>query len=73
MTGYIIIFVFFIAAFLFMALALHFSQFRRRRGTCCTDVLGEIEGEDFEACYTCPNRDADGRVVNEVSNAATET
>ena len=45
-------------AFVFMAAALHFAQYKKRQQGCCGDALEMNErtsGED--ACTTCPRRE----------------
>lgn len=58
MLSYLVVFLFFILAFGFFALMLHFSQYRQRENSlCCTDALDEFEKGDN--CDTCPRKDAD--------------
>ncbi len=54
---YIIIIPIFMAGFLFMAAALHFSRYKKR-GSCCYTGLDEVEKGIEQAgssCFTCPN------------------
>ncbi|MFQ5649100.1 MAG: hypothetical protein ACE5IY_04080 [bacterium] len=55
MAHYLVVFCFIVFGFSFMALMLHFSQYRRRRSVCCGEVLEAFEKGD--ACDTCPNKD----------------
>lgn len=55
MHTFLIVFGFFVIAFVFMAAALQFSAFRRRGG-CCGSSLEELEGNDESDCMLCPNQ-----------------
>ena len=57
MTAYIATFVFIIFGFSFMALALHFSGYKKNGG-CCTDGI-DFTGDKEEDCDTCPNRETE--------------
>ena len=65
MTQYIAAFAFLLFGFGFMALMLHFSQYKKRKSTCCGDVFDSFEiGDD---CDTCPNKDTDACTSNSSS------
>lgn len=64
MMQYVAVFAFFIIGFAFMALMLHFSQYRKRKSTCCSDVLEEFE--KGENCDTCPNKDSDECAIRDM-------
>lgn len=50
--------IFLVVAFAFMAGALAFAQFKKKRQSCCGDALEIHErGADEESsCFTCPRR-----------------
>jgi len=59
MTQYIAAFGFFVVLSVFMALMLHFSQYKKRNSGCCSDGLDVTgEGDGGSSCYTCPNKSA---------------
>ncbi|MBN2410870.1 hypothetical protein JXQ31_04195 [candidate division KSB1 bacterium] len=51
MTQYIIIFAFFIVAFVFFGLSLHFSKYKRRKSGCCGG--GHCDSPDGEKHVSC--------------------
>ncbi|MCH9006768.1 hypothetical protein IIA29_01980 [candidate division KSB1 bacterium] len=57
MIQFALVFGFFVVGFSFMAACLHFSKFQGKGGCCGGDnIEGLDEGNDADACFTCPNR-----------------
>ncbi len=56
MMTYLIVFLFIVLAFIFMAAMLYFSKYKQRESSCCAY---SIETTDFneDSCFTCPNKD----------------
>jgi len=46
-------------AFVFMAGALHFAQYKKKQQGCCSDALelNERVSDEDSACVTCPRRE----------------
>lgn len=61
MLQYIVVFGFFVGAFVLFALSLHFSQYKKRSSGCCSEGLEGLENFSIkeDACYTCPNKETD--------------
>ena len=56
MMTYLIVFLFIVFAFIFMAAMLHFSKYKQRESGCCASSI-ETTGFKEESCITCPNKD----------------
>ncbi len=56
MLTFLIVFLFIVLAFTFMAAMLHFSKYKQREGGCCADSI-ETNGYKEDACFSCPNKD----------------
>jgi len=56
MMTYLIVFLFIILAFIFMAAMLHFSKYKQKEGSCCSSGI-ETAGPKVESCSSCPNKD----------------
>ena len=59
MTQYIIVILFFILAFIGMALALHFSQFKKRSSGCCGGGHCETNNKSRENQHSCYDEKVD--------------
>jgi hypothetical protein len=57
MATYIAAFGFMVIGFSFMALTLHFAQYKKN-GRCCSDGI-DFDGQPEDECSTCPRRDAE--------------
>ncbi len=64
MTQFVVAFLFFVVGFGFMAFMLQLARYKKRKSSCCGDVLEDFEKSDD--CDTCPNRDNDECAVKEV-------
>jgi len=56
MMTYLIVFLFIVLAFSFMATMLYFSKYKQRESGCCASSI-ETTGFKEESCNTCPNKD----------------
>jgi hypothetical protein len=56
MMTFLIVFLFIVLAFTFMAAMLHFSKYKQREGGCCADSI-ETTGFKEDSCFSCPNKD----------------
>lgn len=57
MTTILVAVVFLAVAFVFMAGALHFAQYKKKQQSCCGDALEPHEqAKDQASCFTCPRR-----------------
>ena len=54
-------------AFVFMAWALHFAQYKKKQQSCCSDALEPHEQISAEqsSCFTCPRRKEKDHVCEE--------
>ena len=53
---YLLVFLFIILAFAFMAAMLYFSKYKQKEGSCCSSGI-ETTGDKEDSCITCPNND----------------
>ena len=53
---YLIVFLFIVLAFIFMAAMLYFSKYKQKEGSCCSSGI-ETAGHKEETCSSCPNKD----------------
>ncbi|NNG26017.1 MAG: hypothetical protein HKM87_00710 [Ignavibacteriaceae bacterium] len=53
---YLIVFLFIVLAFTFMASMLYFSKYKQKEGSCCSSGI-ETDGYKEDSCISCPNKD----------------
>jgi hypothetical protein len=53
---YLMVFLFIVIAFIFMAAMLYFSKYKQRESSCCTSSI-EPTGIKEDSCLSCPNKD----------------
>jgi hypothetical protein len=56
MMTYLIVFLFIVLAFVFMAAMLYFSKYKQRESSCCASSIETISYKE-DSCFTCPNKD----------------
>jgi len=56
MMTYLIVLLFIVLAFIFMAAMLHFSKYKQKEGSCCSSGI-ETDGYKEDTCISCPNKD----------------
>jgi len=56
MMTYLIVFLFIVLAFTFMASMLYFSKYKQKEGSCCSSGI-ETYGSKEDSCISCPNKD----------------
>jgi hypothetical protein len=63
MTTFLIAFIFFIIAVLFMAISLHFSRYKKRKTGGCGCALDESskDGNHSESCPVCRSEEGEQR------------
>jgi nitrogen fixation-related uncharacterized protein len=67
MATLLVAIVFLAVGFVFMAWALHFSQYKKKQQSCCSDALEPHEQIPAEkaSCFTCPRRQEKDHVCEE--------
>jgi len=65
MMTFLIVFLFIVLAFTFMAAMLHFSKYKQRESGCCAD---SIETSDYneDSCLTCPNKEDENCISDQI-------
>ena len=56
MMTFLIVFLFIVLAFTFMAAMLYFSKYKQKEGSCCSSSI-ETTGSTDNSCLSCPNKD----------------
>ena len=56
MMTFLIVFLFIVLAFTFMAAMLYFSKYKQKEGSCCSSGI-ETTGSTENSCLSCPNKD----------------
>jgi len=62
---YLVVFLFIVLAFTFMASMLYFSKYKQRGHGCCAD---SIETTDYneDSCFTCPNKEDENCISDQI-------
>jgi len=56
MMTYLIVFLFIVFTFIFMAAMLYFSKYKQRENGCCASSI-ETTNSKEDSCFSCPNKD----------------